>query len=78
MRRHELDPLSLVFGVVFLFISASYALTHTTGVRLHWLLAVPAALILVGIGVLALSVRRMQTSADDNPGAEPGPGEPPN
>lgn len=60
MRQHDLDPVSLVFGVVFLFVSASYALTHTTSVRLHWLLAVPAGLIVVGIAVLGISVRRMQ------------------
>jgi apolipoprotein N-acyltransferase len=67
MRQHELDPVSLVFGVVFLFVSASYALTHTTSVRLHWLLAIPAGLILIGVAVLGVSVRRMQQSANDRP-----------
>jgi hypothetical protein len=62
MRRHALDPVSLVFGVVFLFVSASYLLTHTTSVRLHWLLAVPAGLIVIGVGVLAVSVQRIQRS----------------
>jgi uncharacterized membrane protein YhhN len=63
MRQHDLDPWSLLFGIVFLFASGSYLLTHTTGVRLHWLLAVPAVLIVVGIGVLGASVRRMQRSS---------------
>lgn len=71
MQRHELDPLSLVFGVVFLFVSASYALSHTTSVRLHWLLALPAGLIVSGVAVLGLSVRRMQQAeragSDDQP-----------
>jgi len=62
MRQHDLDPVSLTFGVVFLFVAASYALTHTTSVRLHWLLALPAGLILVGVAVLGISVRRMQQS----------------
>jgi hypothetical protein len=62
MRRHDLDPVSLVFGVVFLFVSTSYTLTHTTSVRLHWLLALPAGLIVLGVALLGLSVRRMQQS----------------
>jgi hypothetical protein len=62
MRRHSLDPVSLVFGVIFLFVSASYLLTHTTSVRLHWLLAVPAGLIVIGVAVLAVSVQRIQRS----------------
>jgi hypothetical protein len=62
MRQHDLDPWSLVFGVAFMFVSLSYLLTHTTDVRLHWLLIVPAALIVVGTGVLGASVRRMQRS----------------
>lgn len=74
MRRHELDPFSLVFGVVFLFVSASYALSHTTSVRLHWLLALPAGLIVIGVTVLGLSVRRMQqadaSSGEDGPPAD--------
>jgi uncharacterized membrane protein YhhN len=64
MRQHDLDPWSLLFGMAFLFASGSYLLTHTTGVRLHWLLAIPAALIIVGAGILAASVRRMQRVDD--------------
>ncbi|HVX69459.1 MAG TPA: hypothetical protein VHA79_07165 [Mycobacteriales bacterium] len=65
MKRHELDPWSLVFGAAFLFVAGSYLLAHTTNVRLHWLLVVPAALIIVGVGVLGASVRRMQRSELD-------------
>jgi hypothetical protein len=65
MRQHDLDPVSLIFGVVFLFVSASYTLTHTTSVRLHWLLAIPTGLIIVGVAVLGFSVRRMQQSDRD-------------
>ncbi|HEX3706085.1 MAG TPA: hypothetical protein VHV76_05595 [Mycobacteriales bacterium] len=65
MKQHDLDPWSLVFGVAFLFISGSYLLTHTTNVRLHWLLVLPAALIVIGFGVLGASVRRMQRSEID-------------
>jgi hypothetical protein len=64
MRQHDLDPWSLVFGVAFLFVSASYLLTHTTNVRLHWLVLLPATLVVAGAGVLAGSVRRMQRRSD--------------
>lgn len=64
MRRHDLDPWSLVFGVAYLFVAFGYLLTHTTDVRLHWLLVLPAALIVVGFGVLGASVRRMQRIDD--------------
>jgi hypothetical protein len=62
MRRHELDPWSLLFGAIFLFVAASYLLTHTTSMHLHWMVAVPAAVIVIGIGVLGYSVRRMRSA----------------
>jgi integral membrane sensor domain MASE1 len=60
MRRHELDPLSLVFAAAFLLIAGSYAITHTTDARLHWLFVLPTALIVLGVAVLGASIRRMQ------------------
>jgi hypothetical protein len=60
MRQHDLDLVSLFFGLIFLLVSAGYLLTHTTDLRLHWLLAVPAGLIALGIGVLAAVVRRVR------------------
>jgi CHASE1-domain containing sensor protein len=60
MRQHELDPVSVFFGLVFLFVSGGYLLTHTTDVHLHWLLVLPAGLIALGIAILAAVVRRMQ------------------
>jgi hypothetical protein len=64
MRAHDLDPWSLVFGMAFLAVSGSYLLTHTTSVHLHWLLIVPAAMILVGVAILGASVARMHRKAD--------------
>jgi len=60
MKQHELDPVSLFFGLVFVFVSGAYLLTHTTDVHLRWLLVVPAGLIALGIAVLAATLRRMQ------------------
>jgi hypothetical protein len=69
MRQHELDPWSLVFGVAFLSVSGSYLLTQTTSVHLHWLLVLPAGLILLGVAILAVSVRRIQRSTSTTTGA---------
>jgi hypothetical protein len=69
MQRHELDSFSLFAGVVFVAITASYTLTHTTGVRLHWLIVVPAFLLLMGAAVTALAVRRIV--AGDAPVPQP-------
>jgi hypothetical protein len=59
MQRHELDTVSLFAGVVFVAIAGGYALTHTTDLRLHWLIAVPALLLLVGAAVTVMAVRRI-------------------
>jgi hypothetical protein len=62
MRQHELDPVSVFFGLVFAFVSGGYLLTHTTGVNLHWVLAVPAGLIVVGVCLLGYAVRRVKSA----------------
>jgi hypothetical protein len=70
MQRHELDSFSLFAGVVFVAITAGYTLTHTTDVRLHWLIVVPAFLLIMGAAVTVLAVRRIV--AGDAPADEPG------
>ena len=62
MKRHDVDPWSLVFGTAFLIVAGSYLLSHTADVHFRWLLVFPAVLIVVGLGVLASSVRRLQRS----------------
>jgi hypothetical protein len=62
MHRHELDPVSLFVGVALVAVAGGYTLTHTTDVRLDWLLALPAFLVLVGAGVIVSVVRRMRRS----------------
>jgi hypothetical protein len=59
MQRHELDLVSLFAGVVFLAVAGGYALTHTTGVRLHGLVVVPAFLLIIGAAVTATALRRI-------------------
>ncbi|HVW82238.1 MAG TPA: hypothetical protein VHB69_15000 [Mycobacteriales bacterium] len=63
MRSHELDPWSLVFGVAFLSVSGGYLLTHTTDVHLHWLLIVPATLIVIGVAIFGAVASRMNATA---------------
>jgi hypothetical protein len=65
MPRHELDVVSLFAGVVFVAIAGGYALTHTTDVRLHWLIAVPAVLLLIGAAATAMAVRRILAARED-------------
>jgi hypothetical protein len=60
MHRHELDPVSLFAGLLFAIVAAGYALTHTTGLRLHWLLAIPVVLLLMGAAVVVVVVRRIR------------------
>ena len=74
-ERHPLDPISLTFGLVFVVLALaglSNVLLRTDPVMLQWL--VPAALIVIGIGVLATSLRRERTRADEDarPGEAPG------
>jgi hypothetical protein len=59
MQRHEFDSFSLFAGVAFVAITAGYTLSHTTGVRLHWLIVVPAFLLLGGAAVTVMAVRRI-------------------
>jgi hypothetical protein len=86
MRRHELDPVSLFSGLVFLLIAGGYALTHTTDTRLNWLVAVPVVLLVAGSAITLLAVRRIaaappqstapagpDTGVGNEPGAADGP-----
>ncbi len=69
MKQHELDPVSMFFGLVFLFVSGGYLLSQTTDVQLHWLLVVPAAFIAAGVAILAGVVRRLRREPESRPEA---------
>jgi hypothetical protein len=60
MQRHELDPLSLVAGVVFVVVGGGYAIG---GLDLHWIAVLPATLIILGVLVLAAVARRSRPVA---------------
>jgi hypothetical protein len=73
MRRHELDPVSLVFGFAF----TSAGLLFLAGrveqaVRLRWLW--PLLLLALGLGILVdLGARRPKAPADNAEAAETEP-----
>ena len=63
MQRHDLEPVSLVAGLIFVLIAIGYAVDHAAHLDLHWVAAVPAGLIVIGAGILAVVVRRIQRQA---------------
>jgi hypothetical protein len=81
MRRHELDPVSLVFGFAFTAAGALFLAGQVEqAVRLRWLW--PLLLLALGLGILLdLNTRRAKPPADlaepEPPGAEPPATEPP-
>jgi hypothetical protein len=74
MRRHELDPVSLVFGFAFTAAGALFlAGRMDEAVRLRWLW--PVLLLALGLGILLdLNTRRPKASA--TPSAAPDEAEP--
>jgi hypothetical protein len=74
VRRHELDVVSLVFGLFFVGVAATWGLTGSGG---SWRL--PVLLIVVGaVGLATSLLRRSGRDAQlaHQDGLEPGPAEP--
>ncbi|MBV9485568.1 MAG: hypothetical protein JO246_05875 [Frankiaceae bacterium] len=70
MQRHEIDPLSLVAGLVFVLVGGGYALSHGGGVNLRWIALLPAGLIVVGATILAIVFKRIQPDGPVEPPAD--------
>ncbi len=67
MKQHRLDPVSLICGLVFGGLGAFFLSAHTTpGVR-HLHLIFPAAIVLLGLALLA-SGRRSHAEPVMEPG----------
>lgn len=65
MRRHDLDVTSLVFGLIFLGVAATWALVQTELVTLPDLsLLGPAVLIVAGVVGLAATLAKGRRSGD--------------
>jgi hypothetical protein len=76
MKRHSLDVLSLVFGLIFLLVAGSWIVRHSTRVDLPdagWYIA--GALIAAGLFGIVSSLRGPR--ADRRSPAEPSPYESP-
>lgn len=58
MRRHDLDPVSLVFGLLFVLAALTLALDAPwlAALRLRWVL--PALGIVLGVALLGSALRR--------------------
>lgn len=66
MKPHRFDPLSFVFGVVFILM----ALAATFRDQIDWDLGVwmfPAAVLVLGIGLLASGLRGTRDLEDEDP-----------
>lgn len=64
MKQHRFDPLSFVFGVVFVVMAIAAAFRD----QIDWNIGVwmfPIAVLVLGIGLLASSVRGMSTGTED-------------
>jgi cytochrome c-type biogenesis protein CcmH/NrfF len=61
MKRHRLDPFSLVFGATFAIVGALFLFPRidVVDLRLHWIWPVP--LIVLGVLIIALSMREGRT-----------------
>ena len=57
MRRHELDAVSLVAGLLFLVVAGVHIVARSTGTDLNLRWMVPAVLVLLGVLGLLSAVR---------------------
>jgi len=64
MKKHAFDPLSFVFGIIFLMIAAASLFTTDLDYRLSdWVL--PASVLVLGIGLLAASFRGVKSNGQE-------------
>ena len=57
MKRHSLDPFSLVFGTTFTLLGVSFLFTRVDIASLHLRWIWPIPLVVLGALIIALSVR---------------------
>jgi hypothetical protein len=74
MRRHELDPVSLIFGFVFAGLGLLFLVGQADqALRLHWIW--PLLLIVLGVAIL-IDVSRNRDRVTDTPDREAATAEP--
>lgn len=62
MRRHRLDPFSLVFGTAFTCLGLIFLLSKVDVVRVHAQWTWPLPLVALGLLIIALAARRTEAS----------------
>lgn len=65
MKAHRFDPLSFVFGVVFVLMAVAASLRD----QIDWDLGIwlfPASILVLGIGLLASAIRRAGERPDED------------
>lgn len=66
MKRHDVDVASLVFGLIFLGVSAMWSLVETDVMGLPGLeVATPVLLVSIGLAGLIASISRLRSKQDD-------------
>lgn len=68
MRRHELDPVSLLPGLAFVALGAPFLFGSVSVLDLRWDVVWPVAVIVAGV-VLLLSLRRGARPDEEAPPA---------
>jgi len=68
MKPHGFDPISLIFGIVLGGIAIATMVGGTSYDLEAWLL--PASVLMLGIGLLAVSLRGVGRAGDDEPSAD--------
>jgi dipeptide/tripeptide permease len=61
MKQHRFDPLSFVFGAIFVLIASAYAIGGENIDFDAWVL--PASIMFLGIGLLLVSIRGLSSSS---------------
>jgi uncharacterized integral membrane protein len=70
MKRHPLDPFSLVFGLTFLALGVVFMVTHLDATQLHLQWAWPIPLIVLGgliVGMAGSRAARSRRNGQDEP-----------
>ena len=72
MKRHDLDPFSLVFGATFALLGAVFLFGRLDAAQLHLRWVWPIPFIVLGLVLIALAARRERPPAiPPAPGDEP-------
>jgi hypothetical protein len=72
VKRHALDPFSLVFGTTFGLVGVAFLLTRVDIARLRWVWPVP--IIALGALIIGLAARAERSKPAGDPGPD-GPAE---